>query len=47
MDFFDDSESKSESDSDSDSESDYEIILPGTEIPKSLKFNHQSFGNSI
>ncbi|XP_075654352.1 TMV resistance protein N-like [Castanea sativa] len=26
---------------------DYEILLPGTEIPKSLKFNHQSFGNSI
>ena len=37
MDLFDDSESDSE----------FEILLPGTEIPKSLKFNHQSFGNSI
>ena len=43
MDLFDDSESESESESDSA----IEIALPGTEIPKSLKFNHQSFGNSI
>ena len=41
MDLFDDSESESESDSK------FEILVPGTEIPKSLKFNHQSFGNSI
>ncbi|XP_075654350.1 TMV resistance protein N-like [Castanea sativa] len=46
MDLFDDSESESESDSDSEIE-DYEILLPGTEIPKWLKFNHQSCGNSI
>ena len=39
MDLFDDSESESDSA--------IEIALPGTEIPKSLKFNHQSFGNSI
>ena len=45
MDLFDDSESESESESKSDSE--IEILLPVTEIPKSLKFNHQSFGNSI
>ena len=45
MDLFDDSESKSDSESESDSE--FEILLPGTEIPKSLKFNHQIFGNSI
>ncbi|XP_075637669.1 TMV resistance protein N-like [Castanea sativa] len=40
---------------DSESESEYEyefeipcfLHLPGTEIPKCLKFNHQSFGNSI
>ncbi|XP_075654347.1 TMV resistance protein N-like, partial [Castanea sativa] len=44
MDLFDDSESESESDSEIE---DYNILLPGTEIPKSLKFNHQSFGNSI
>ena len=48
MDFFDDSESESESEPESDSEvEDNILILPGTEIPKSLKFNHQSFGNSI
>ncbi|KAK4587401.1 hypothetical protein RGQ29_024203 [Quercus rubra] len=41
MDLFDDSESESESDFK------FEIVLPGTEIPKSPKFNHQSFGNSI
>ena len=45
MDLFDDSESESESEFKSDSE--IEILLPGTEIPKWLKFNHQSFGNSI
>ena len=28
-------------------DSEFAIVLPGTEIPKSLKFNHQSFGNSI
>ncbi|XP_050240660.1 TMV resistance protein N-like isoform X2 [Quercus robur] len=48
MDLFDDSESESDSESKSDSEiEDRSILLPGTEIPKSLKFNHQSFGNSI
>nr|XP_023916987.1 TMV resistance protein N-like [Quercus suber] len=45
MDLFDDSEFESDSESKSDSE--IEILLPRTEIPKSLKFNHQSFGNSI
>ncbi|XP_075654343.1 TMV resistance protein N-like isoform X2 [Castanea sativa] len=44
MDLFDDSESESESDSEIE---DYCIFLPGTEIPKWLKFNHQSFGNYI
>ncbi|XP_030974176.1 TMV resistance protein N-like [Quercus lobata] len=44
MDLFDDSESDSDSDSETKK---YYIFLPGTEIPKSLKFNHQSFGNSI
>ena len=46
MDLFDDSESESDSDSDSETEN-YCILLPETEIPKSLNFNHQSFGNSI
>ena len=36
---------------DSESESECEILcsllLPGTEIPKCLKFSHQSFGNSV
>ena len=46
MDPFDESESESESKSESESVYDF-ILLPGTEIPESLKFNHQSFGNSI
>ena len=46
MDIFDDSESESESESDFETEKCF-ILLPGTEIPKSLKFNHQSFGNSV
>ena len=29
-----------------DFEPDY-LVLPGTEIPECLKFNHQSFGNSV
>ena len=36
---------------DSESDSECKILcsleLPGTEIPKCLKFNHQSFGNSV
>ena len=44
MDLFDDSESESKSDSEIE---DYFLLLPGTKIPKSLKFNHQSFGNSV
>ncbi|KAL4642307.1 hypothetical protein ACB092_02G006500 [Castanea dentata] len=44
MDLFDDSESESESESETEN---YEILLPGTKIPKFWKFNHQSFGNSI
>ena len=36
---------------DSESDSKCEVLcslrLPGTEIPKCLKFNHQSFGNSV
>ena len=44
MDLFD--EPQSESDSDSEIECAY-LLLPRTKIPKSFKFNHQSFGNSI
>nr|XP_023918466.1 uncharacterized protein LOC112030010 [Quercus suber] len=46
VDLFDDSESESASKSDSEFEN-VCLLVPGTEIPKSLKFNHQKFGNSV
>ncbi|XP_075654344.1 TMV resistance protein N-like [Castanea sativa] len=42
MDLFDDFESESDYEFEDD-----HLVLPGTGIPKSFKFNHQSFGNSI
>ena len=46
MDFFDDSESESKPESDYEIEDNF-LILPGTKIPKWLKFHDQHFRNSI